>query len=278
MARWTLPLCLVLAAGIALAAFGAHRLQSLEEPSAPTSLLYLPKGPFLRLTALGQEQLLADLLYIWAIQYYSSYEEEGRYRYLESVFTEAITELDPHYVDAYWMGALIMSLEAEDPDSALRLLDKGLERNPASWRLAYVAGWEAYMSGRYDRASAYFDRARTIPGAPAHLERTYAATLEKLGRPVEALSEWWRLRETSEDAYVRSVADRWIPRLTARLLEEAAARYREERGAPPPGLAALGDPRLLPLGLLPADWAEYPYDPATGTVGTPEVRVVEQSR
>ena len=117
-----------------------------------------------------------------------------------------------------------------------------------------------------------------IPGAPAHLERSYAAVLDKLGRPEEALAEWWRVRATSEDSYVHSVAERWIRRLTVQLLEGAVARHRELRGEFPSRLADLDDRRWLPLGLLPADWSEYPYQPGTGEVGRPEVRVVEQSR
>ena len=54
------------------------------------------------------------MIYIWAIQYYSNYEREDRYRYVEHVFGEVIAELDPHYIDPYWMGALIITIEAQD--------------------------------------------------------------------------------------------------------------------------------------------------------------------
>ena len=58
------------------------------------------------------------------------YEPEGRYRYVEHVFDRVITELDPRYIDAYWLGSLILILEGEDLDAGLRLLSKGAEHNP----------------------------------------------------------------------------------------------------------------------------------------------------
>ena len=36
--------------------------------------------------SLGQAQVMADLLYLWAIQYYSSYDREDRGRYVEHLF------------------------------------------------------------------------------------------------------------------------------------------------------------------------------------------------
>src|SRR6266496_2372404 len=87
-------------------------------------LLYLPSGKYLKVMALGFDGLLADGLYLWSIQYYGNYDIKDRYAYLERIYDQVITELDPHYLDPYLVGALIMSGEAHDPEMALRLLDK----------------------------------------------------------------------------------------------------------------------------------------------------------
>jgi tetratricopeptide (TPR) repeat protein len=276
--RWGAGLLALLLAGTAVAALAASRLEEGPEPGAPASLLYLPKGPYLRLTALGQENLLADLLYLWAIQYYSTYEAAERYRYLEAVFSDAITELDPHYVDVYCVGALIMSIEAGDSAGALRHLDKGIRHNPDSWLLPYVAGWEAYIHGQYDRASRYFDRVRSHPDAPPHMERVYAAVLGKGGHSGQALREWWLVRRSTEDPYVLGVADRWIRRLTTEVLERAVSRFADQRGHRPRRLADLGDTGFLEQALLPPDWRSYRYHPEDGVVRPPEVHVVAGAR
>jgi tetratricopeptide (TPR) repeat protein len=278
MARWTVVLSLVLAAGVILVAVAALQLEERSVEAPPASLLYLPRGPYLRATALGQESLLADLLYLWAIQYYSSYDVAERHEYLEAVFTEAITELDPHYEDAYWIGALIMSIEANEPDAAFRLLDKGIRLNPQSWRLPYVAGWEAYLHRRYDLARTYFDRARAHPDAPAHLERTHAAVLEKSGRPQEALRSWWEVSLSSEDPYVLAVAERWIRQLTAQLLQEAVERHEKATGRAPATLDALAGDPLLPRSLLSEDWRDYVYDRDGRRVRPPDLHVMDGAR
>src|SRR6266850_3984632 len=93
-------------------------------------LLYLPSGKHLKVMALGFDGILADALYLWSIQYYGNYDIKDRYANLEQIYDQVITELDPHYLDPYLVGALIMSAEARQPEMALRLLDKGVNNNP----------------------------------------------------------------------------------------------------------------------------------------------------
>src|SRR5881397_516312 len=64
--------------------------------------------------------------------------------YLEQIYGQVITELDPHYLDPYLIGALIMNAEARKPEMALALLDRGIARNPDQWILAFEAGFLCY--------------------------------------------------------------------------------------------------------------------------------------
>jgi len=277
--RGARPVVVVLLAGAALSGLAAVRLDGQVGREPPASLLYLPKGPWLRLCALGQEQLAADLLYLWSIQYYASYEKEDRYRYLEAVYDGAITELDPHYVDAYWIGALILSVEAKDIDGALRLLDKGIRNNPRDWELPYLAGWEAYFHQRYDRAERYFELVEKHPDAPAHIKRVRLALLEKSGRPEEALDAWIRLaQESGDDPKVLGVAHRYIRDLTARILTDRVARFAAARGRRPRDLEELVGAGLLEAVPRTPDGRAYVYDPSTGVVTPPRSGVVKDSR
>ena len=269
----------VLLAGAAVSGIAAVRLDRPEEAVRPPGLLYLPKGPWLRACALGQEQLLADMLYIWSIQYYATYGEDERYAYLEAVYEGAITELDPHYIDAYWMGALILSLEANDLEGALRLLDKGIENNPQSWRLAYVAGWEAFYHRDYERAEGYFRVVESHPDAPPHIKRVRLALLEKAGRPEEALDEWIRLAEASpDDEKVLAVARRYITELTAEVLTARVALFVERAGRSPGSLDELVGAGLIEEVPVTPDGRAYEYDRATGVVTPPASHVVEVAR
>jgi len=251
-------LCVVLA-GVVLGA--RARLEAGGEERVPASLLYLPKGPFLRALALGQEETLADLLYIWSIQYYSNYEDATRYDYLDQVFGGAITELDPRYVEPYLVGSLIMSMEAKDPQRALRLFDKGLALNPDNWELAYWAGWECYGLKNYACARDYWARASRMPKAPPQLMRLAAKMLEREGDVGAALREYRAILDQTTDESTRQVVSQWYERTRVQYelqrAGEAVEAWRAQRGGCPPSLDALVGAGLLPA--VPVDSAGNPF-------------------
>src|SRR5213594_1876769 len=170
-------------------------------------LLYLPSGKYLKVMALGFDGLLADVLYLWSIQYYANYDIRDRYNYLEQIYDQVITELDPHYLDPYLVGALIMSSEARQPEMALRLLDKGVERNPDQWIVAFEAGFLCYNELHdYKRAAGYFEKALRVPGVHPLVRRLYAEMYDRAGDKRTSLREWAEIYETAGDDYVRQVS------------------------------------------------------------------------
>lgn len=264
----------------ATAGFAGAALERLSESrSSADSLLYLPNGKHLRMMSLGQAPLLADLIYIWAIQYYSNYERADRYRYVEHVFGNVIAELDPHYVDAYWLGALILTVEANDLDAGLRLLDKGMDKNPDQWILPYLAAWESYRVGDYTRAAHYFARAAEVPDAPPAVMRMRAGMFSKAGDLSTALQLWREvLDDPRADPATAAIAERQVRDLTVRThlrdLQAAVDRFRNDNGRLPANLDQLlraGYIRTLPRD---PDDRDYAYDPLTGQVGSTAGRVL----
>lgn len=231
---------LVLASGVFAARLALEALQS-EEPSA--ELLYLPEGPYLRALALGHEQTAADLLYLWALNYYASYRPDARRGYLTAVFGGAITDLDPRFTEAYLIGALIMSLEYRRPDEALALYDKGLRAMPDNWELAYWAGWESYSARRYLTARDYWRRAAQMPGAPPALMRLAARMLERAGDLAAAIAEYERLLAETDDPKTRMVVERWLGQMRRQLAAGSHAPAQSPAQSPtrppaqPPGRA-----------------------------------------
>jgi tetratricopeptide (TPR) repeat protein len=265
---------------LALAVVSGIRLERLvdDQPSYE-ELLYLPNGRHLQVASLGQSALLADVVYLWAIQYYSDYRREDRYRYVEHVFGDVIAELDPQYIDAYWLGALILSVEARDLEAALRLLDKGHASNPDNWILPYLAGWECHSFGQYERASRYFKIAEEAPGAPPVVSRLAAGMVRLAGDLRAAVALWQEVLDNpGSDAESIAVAERQIRDLTIRAdirdLERAIGRFREENGRLPVNLDELrrrtdtGSGSYLEAVPLDPDGHEYRYDPKTGAVSS----------
>ncbi|HEA64936.1 MAG TPA: hypothetical protein ENI02_02205, partial [Candidatus Aminicenantes bacterium] len=51
-----------------------------------SSIIYIPSGQYLKVATFGNSSLLADLIYVWAIQYYSDYTIPDMYEYLDHIF------------------------------------------------------------------------------------------------------------------------------------------------------------------------------------------------
>jgi tetratricopeptide (TPR) repeat protein len=274
-------LAVVLMVVAALAAGSARaRLAGIDASGrGAKALLYMPNGKYLKAVSLGHASLVADVVYLWAIQYYSDYEREDRYRYVEHVFGDVIGELDPAYTDPCWLGAIILTTEAQDVDAGLRLLDKGFARNPTAWILPFLAGWECDRVKRFEQAAAYFDRAARAPGAPPEMFRLKAGMAARTGNLREAIARWQDvLDDPRNDDGARAIARRQIRTLIVRAdtqdLDAAIAVYRERHGRPPRSLEDLvsaGIVRSLPRD---PDGQAYVYDPSTAGVSSAASRVL----
>ena len=261
---------LILVLGALTAAGAAFRADRLREGSAPGHhLLYLPSGRYLKTVTFGYEGLAADLLYIWSIQYYSNYQIPDRYDYLDQIYRRVIAELDPHFLDPYLVGSMIMSVEANRDDLALRLLDDGARSNPGEWILPFQAGFICYHRLHdYTCAKNYFERAQSIPGAPAPVRRLTAEMFNRLGDKRTSLRYWAEIHDTADSDYVRQVSWLHVHDLSIQIaledLDALVARYEEREGRPPRNLETLVRASLLAEVPLDPDGKPYFLDPATG--------------
>ncbi|HET8946841.1 MAG TPA: tetratricopeptide repeat protein [Candidatus Polarisedimenticolia bacterium] len=261
----------LLAAGLLLASSIGVRAEfgAAGRGTATAPLLYLPSGRYLQIASLGFDALLADALYLWSIQYYSNYDIADRYDYLEHIYKDVITELDPRYLDPYLIGSMIMTAEAQQPEMALRLLDKGIEKNPDQWILPFEAGFTCYQTLKdYTRAARYFDLALTIPGVPPIVQRFKAEMTRRAGDIRDSLQEWAAIHEAATDEYVRTIAWNHVHDLRVQVdledLQGAIALYQSRTGRLPAGLAALAAAGIVPATPRDPEGHPYLYDPRTG--------------
>jgi tetratricopeptide (TPR) repeat protein len=279
MLRRLLVVALILALAC-MAAFARGVLDRLaEEGSRDEQLLYLPNGKHLKVMSLGHANLVADLMYLWAIQYYSDYEREQRHQYVEHVFANVITELDPHYVDAYWLGALILIVETGQLDAGIGLLDKGARRNPDKWILPYLAGWECYHAKRYECATDYFERASRVVDAPTVVRRMRAGLIARQGDVGQALVSWREiLQDPKSDPLSIKIAKRKVRELQTKFdvarLQDATARFRNDNGRWPQRLEELVARSYIRELPRDPDGRAYLYDARTGAVSSPAGRLL----
>ena len=116
---------------------------------------------------------MADLIYLWSIQYFSNQAVWNRFEHLVHVIS-IIAELDPQYLDPYEIGALIAVHEARDLSMAYTILDLGLKNNPEQWIFPLQAGHYAQMYAKdFKTAQKYYEKTMEIPGAPAIAKRLF---------------------------------------------------------------------------------------------------------
>jgi hypothetical protein len=240
-----------------------------------SSIIYVPSGKFLKYATFGYSGLAADMIYLWAIQYYSTYEITDRFTYLDHIFA-IIAELDPRYTDPYEVGSMIADREAQDIPLALRILDRGFAKNPDMWLFPFEAGHIAQTELKdFDLARKYYGKAMVLPGAPDFTKRLYANAAYKVTDYKTSWETWLEVYNTATDDRVKKIASNHLYQVKAGMdidtLKDAVARFKEKYNRLPDELS-----RLVTAGLLTSlprdlDDKEYAYDAATGDVKPPAV-------
>ncbi len=238
-------------------------------PSRPYAVLYFPKGENMALLTGNFRQFLADVLYLWAIQYYGHYEIKERYDYIYKIF-DIITDLDPYYSDAYRLAMLICAFELRDIQKCvMHYSEKGYRYLPDSWEIQMDAAFYCWkITQDFECVLESIDRARRSKTAPPFLHRWYAKTLALKGNLEESLQMWQELYEAGDD-FTKRIAQMYVHDLlivqTARNLERCVAKYHEKFGTYP---ASLEDTKEIGcrVPLKDSEGRPFRYNPATGDV------------
>jgi hypothetical protein len=272
----------------ALAAIGVilitsvHLLQGqLDQQRAATPKLqrfmYLPQGEHLRIAVLGYHQVVADLLWIPAIQAMGERTVSEQAGHWIAHALDVITTLDPKFIRVYEAGGIALTTLVTMPEESNRLLQKGIGHNPDVWELPFLLGFNYYFELHDDRTAAeYIARASRLPRAPAYLA-PFAARLYVSARdPEDAIVFLSQVYAQTTEENMKQVLERRLKEVIVerdlQLLEEAISRYRGRNKRAPERLEDLVGPGLLrelprePFG------GHYLYDPLTGTVRSSEMK------
>lgn len=272
------PAAALLVLALGLGGFVGLKLRAertIERAKVPGgSIIYLPSGKALRFAALGYTSLAADLIFLWAIQFFSNTAVPGRFRYVDHVFS-VIAELDPRFIDPYEIGALIAIADAGDPTAAFAILDRGLAKNPDEWLFPYEAGHLAQLSLKdYELARRYYQKVMDIPGSPEIAKRLYANAAYKEMNYEMAWESWLEVYRTARDEKIRKFAENHLYQVKATVdkiaLFEAAQKFKERAGRFPRSLEELVRAGLVREIPKDYDGGDYLYDPATGQVRAPK--------
>ena len=160
-------LALALGAAALLAAGVAWR--TLPHPRPLEELSYYPSGEYLRPIALGHAETAADLAWLRAVQYYGEHRADR-----PAVHADVPRVRRPHVAGAAVRPRVRLRRVRARPGGndfpkAESLMQKGIEHNPDSGRLAFELGFLYYVrpGGRdLKRAAEYFEQAARMPDGP----------------------------------------------------------------------------------------------------------------
>lgn len=256
---------------IALVGFLQYKYDSHTDYNMEKSVFVtLPSGNTLKILSFGYKDLVGDLLYVWAIQFYSTSNYNNRFDYLEHVFN-TISDLCPQYREVYIVGSWIMALEAENIEMAIRLLDKGSKNIPGEWIFDYESAFYCYRNLKdYDRAVQYLKQAASKPQAPSFIKRRHAHLVYMEDDLNKAYSMWVEIYKNAETIIEKDASFKHLYQIKFELdkqtLESKINEYYKKHGRYPTDLT-----RLVREGLLrqiPLDFTgkEYFYDYETGEI------------
>jgi hypothetical protein len=235
-----------------------------------STFLSLPSGKTLQVLSFGYQNLTADLLFIWSIQFYSNFYLTNRFDFLERVYN-TITDISPQYKEPYIVGALIMVFEAKDIPMALRLLDKGSHSMKNEWIFDHEAGYYCYKYLKDNsKAEAYYARAALKPNAPPFLKRMDAHLVYLQDDSKVAYQMWLDIYNQARDRLEKDLAFNHLYQIKAEIdlpvLQQEIARFRENFNRYPATLAELVRPGIA--AEIPRDFSgsDYQYDPKLGTI------------
>ncbi len=215
----------VAVAAVLLLVAASRSVEDLARRKHGLEVLYLPSGQFIEQAALGYRELAADLLWFKMVQYYGGYRMGENDLALFTHLAGVITDLDPQFRYAYIFAAIIIAQDLGSLETGIGFLEKGIRNNPDDWWLPFQLGFLHYVYARdYDRALASFERAARLPGAGPQAARFAAFVAAKAGYVETSIAMWEELARTSDNKYIRELAERYIEKLRAGTFPGAGSR------------------------------------------------------
>jgi hypothetical protein len=247
---------------------GRRRVEALSGGQATLDeVLYLPSGKAIKKLSLGYSDLLADIYWTRAVQYFGAQHIGGAAHYeLLAPLLDITTDLDPNLIVAYDTGSIFLSQKRPDgagqPDKAAALVEKGIRANPSNWRLYFTLGF-IHFTDRHDPKAAQlaFQRGSEVPGALPWMKVMAARMAERADDPATAASLWQTIHDTTRDPKLKDTAVRHLTSLRVESelneLERLAQVYFDRHIAYPEVWSDLIRDGLLPG--VPMDPTGAPY-------------------
>jgi tetratricopeptide (TPR) repeat protein len=235
----------------------------------------LPKGKTLEILSFGFKNFVADMIFIWSMQFYSNYNLKNRFEYIEDIYN-IITDLNPRYRAPYYVGSWIMALELNNYEMAIRLLQKASKIFKDDWDFDFESGYYAYKYLKdYKLAEKYYRKAAEKPDAPSFVKRWQAHTIYMEDNLIYALKMWLEIKENAKNKLEKNSALNHLYQIKLEIdkkdLEEKIKLFEQKFRRKPVNLNELKRKGII--NMIPKDFKgeDYIYDFKTGKIKAKKV-------
>lgn len=217
-----------------------------------------------KIVSLDFKGIFSDTVFFKGLMYYGGKvihheaitEDEWEWFYRSMVVA---TDLDPYFIDPYYLGSINLAWQANKVDEANALLEKGMRARTWDWTLPYYLGFN-YFYFKHDnvKSAHYLMEAAKRPGGSGGLVPTLAARLAHAGGETEsAVAFLGEVLSKTHDESTRYIYGMRLNALKRALyLERATERFRKRFGRLPRHIE-----ELVTQGII----RQIPQDPYGGT-------------
>jgi hypothetical protein len=196
-------------------------------PSSVDSF-YLPSPKTLNLISLGNQRMLADILWIKTLMYFGQ-EMMGNSRQIWlTSYLDALLYLDPHFEKAYeWAGAATIYsgriIDSSSILSSVKYYEMGLKQFPNNWKMAASLGFnyayelkpkdEKLASSYRKKAIKLFLKAAKSPQAPSYIKSFALNQMDKEGFRIMAIKYLKDAYATARDDSEKKILEKKMKKL-----------------------------------------------------------------
>ncbi len=229
----------------------------------------------LKILALNNDLILADLFYIKSLLYTGEYLNTQDTYWLYTYF-DTITDLDPVFQYAYISGGITLSVFCYNGELSNRILLKGYNHFKDDWRIPFLIGYNYYYElGNFVEGAKFIEVASRVNGAPFWLSLLAAKLYSSAGNIDYAIEFLKNMISITQDKKVRKGLQlklkAAILEKTIMPLETIVERYKKIYGRYPDNLNELVEKGLIER--LPEEpFGGYFYIDKDGTIWSSSVK------
>ncbi len=236
--------------------------------------LMIPTAKTLKIVSFGNVNLIADLIYIWAIQFFATESIKNRFDYAVQIFN-IITDLNPRFEPPYDIGSTIIGLNAKKPKKAIELLQKGKIHIKDNYFFDYDSGYFAWFYLKdYKLAKKYYKELSKYESLPDILKEFWInmdiKIVDKVADQKKAFEIWkeieknvtWKSKKESATAHLLQIKYN----LDKVEIDKLILIFKQLYNRVPYSLKELKN--RLKVKTIPIDYIgnEYKYDPNNGKI------------